>query len=295
MLWLGFVCGALAVAVIALAVKLRLMQRAAEDIRASFGEKLTEDTNTLISVSCGDKHMRRLAADLNAELRLLRAQRRRYQQGDRELKTAVTAISHDLRTPLTAISGYLELLEREDLPSPDAARYLSIIQGRTEAMKGLTEELFRYSMVLSESEAMTPEPLCLNAALEESAAAFYAALTQRGIVPVIHMPEERIIRTLDRAALNRVLSNLLSNALKYSGGDLDITLTAQGQITFANTAQGLTQVQVGRLFDRFFTVEAARDSTGLGLSIAKALTERMGGAITAELRDGRLSITVTFP
>ena len=293
MLWLGLLCAVLAVTVLVLIIKLRLMQKAAEDIRSRFAEKLAEDTNTLIDISCGDRYMRRLAASINDELRLLRTQRRRYQQGDRELKSAVTSISHDLRTPLTAISGYLELLEREDLSS-DAARYLELIQGRTEAMKGLTEELFRYSMVLSETEAMAPEPVCLNAALEESAAAFYGALTQRGIVPAIHMPDRRILRTLDRAALNRVLSNLLSNALKYSGGDLDITLTAQGQITFTNTAVGLTQVQVGRLFDRFFTVEAARDATGLGLSIAKALVERMGGTIAATLKDGRLSITVAF-
>ena len=97
-----------------LLVKIRMMQKSADEIRRIFGECLLEDTNMQITVSSGDRHIRRLAADINRELRFLQVQRRKYQQGDRELKEAVTNISHDLRTPLTAISGYLELLEGEE-------------------------------------------------------------------------------------------------------------------------------------------------------------------------------------
>ena len=92
-----------------------------------------------------------------------------------------------------------------------------------------------------------------------------------------------------------MLGNLLNNALKYSGGDLDVVLEADGTITLSNAAPGLDEVQVGRLFDRFYTVETGRRSTGLGLSIARSLTERMGGAITARYEDGRLSVVLRFP
>ncbi len=104
-----------------------------------------------------------------------------------------------------------------------------------------------------------------------------------------------MVRNLNRAALSRILGNLLTNALKYSGGDLDVTLDGDGTITLSNAAPGLDEVQVGRLFDRFYTVETGRHSTGLGLSIARALTERMGGTIAARYEDGRLRVELRFP
>ncbi len=287
-------CVILAVTVLALGLHIWSMRRAARQIVRELSEKLSEDTNTLISLSTSDGEMRRLAAGLNRELRTLRAARLRYRQGDRELKDAVTNVSHDLRTPLTAICGYLELLEREDL-SPNARRYLGYISERTEAMKSLTEELFRYSVVLSTDGELTPEPVDLNAAVEASAAGFYAALTARGISPEISLPETRVVRMLDKAALGRVLSNLFSNALKYSDGDLSVTLTEEGDVAFSNAAAGLDPVQVGRLFDRFFSLEAARNATGLGLAIARTLAERMGGSIGAAYEGGRLTVTVCFP
>ena len=99
----------------------------------------------------------------------------------------------------------------------------------------------------------------------------------------------------DRSALNRIFSNLLSNAVKYSSGDLKITLKENGEITFENTAETLDEVQVGRLFDRFYTVEDAGKSTGLGLAISRTLTEQMGGTAEAEYKDGRLVIVLKLP
>lgn len=288
--WL--LCAALFIAVLMLCVKVRLLQRAMDEIAERLGEHLSTDTNVLLSLSGRDRHARRLAAELNRHLRLLRGQRRRYQSGDRELKEAVTNISHDLRTPLTAICGYLELLERED-KSPAVARYLALISGRAEVMKQLTDELFRYSVILS-TEALTLEPVDIVSVLEESVAGFYGPLKERGIEPIISLPETPVIRSLDRSLLGRVFGNILNNALKYSGGDLEIVLTSDGTATFTNAAPGLDEVQIGRLFDRFFTVQAARNATGLGLSIAKALVERMGGTINAEYGAGRLTIRVNF-
>lgn len=206
----------------------------------------------------------------------------------------MTNISHDLRTPLTAICGYLDLLEKEE-KSENAERYIGIIRNRSEMLIRLTEELFRYSVILA-GENHTPwEPVDLNRALEESVAAFYTALSERNITPRIRMPEEKVIRILDGSALSRIFSNLLQNAVKYSGGDLEITLSGTGEIVFANTAPGLDEIQLGRLFDRFFTVESARKSTGLGLAIARDLAERMGGSISAEYGEDRLRICICFP
>ena len=294
---IGFwgLAGILVFIIIVLLIKIHLLHKAADEIKGAFTDRMEEDTNVLIDISSRDSHMRNLAESVNAQLRLLRKERRRFQQGDAELKDAVTSISHDLRTPLTAIFGYLELLEKEE-KSETAKRYLNITSGRAETLKQLTEELFRYSVVRAlPEEEFDCEPLDLNRALEDSISAYYGVLKGCRITPVIDMPEEKVIRRLDKGALSRIFANIISNAVKYSDGDLEITLRKDGAVVFANHASNLDEVQVGRLFDRFYTVENAKKSTGLGLSIAKVLTEQMNGVITAEYEKGMIKVKVTFP
>lgn len=278
--------------VFVLLIKIYLMHKAVQEIMEAFEDRLTTDTNTLIDISSRDPHMCQLAAAINVQLRFLRKQQYKYLNGDRELKDAITNISHDLRTPLTAICGYMDLLEKEE-KNENITRYLALIKNRTEAMKQLTEELFRYSVILS-SEDMTLETVHVNGVLEESIAAFYDALTQRGIQPQIHMSGKRIEKQLNQKALSRVFSNILNNVLKYSDGDLEIILHDDGEIVFSNTAAGLDEIKVGKLFDRFFTVETAHSSNGLGLSIAKTLTEQMNGLIMAQYFNEKLSIIIKF-
>ena len=294
MLWLSILCVILAAMVFVLIIKIAILHKAADEIRQGMTKRLEQDTNTLISISTRDRTMCKLADGINKELWILRKERRRYQRGDQELKEAITNMSHDLRTPLTAICGYLELLEKEE-KSENAARYLLLIENRTEVLKQLTEELFRYSIIKSTPKDMSFEIVSLNRVLEESIAAYYAALKERGITPNIQMPEKKVLRQLNRAALSRVFANLINNALKYSDGDLEVSLSEAGEITFTNSASGLNEVQVGKLFDRFYTVETARKSTGLGLTIARTLIEQMNGTITVRYTEKKLSIRILFP
>lgn len=298
-------CGILFGILLFLAVRLFLIHRSLREICSGLSDILGTDTqegistNTLLCVSSGDRCIRLLAAQLNGQLSRLRSRQLQYENGDRELKEAVTNISHDLRTPLTAMAGYLELLQKElaaDGQQSDgkALRYLAILQNRLDTMKQLTEELFRYSILLSVQEE-SPALLSLNRALEDSLIAHWDILEQQGIKPAVSMPENPILRTLDASSLSRIFSNILSNAVKYSDGDLCVTLAADGSITFSNHAAGLTPVTAARLFDRFYTVKTTNFSTGLGLSIARLLTERMGGSIDAVYEEGELCITVQFP
>lgn len=280
-------------AVSAMLIKICILYKSTEEILSGFRRSLEEDTNVLIDISSRDPHMRRLAAEINGQLRLLRSERRRCQQGDRELKEAVTNISHDLRTPLTAISGYLDLLEEEPLSEKQRA-YFGRIRDRAEAMSALTEELFTYSVIISPQELKVRE-LDVVRVLEESLLSFYAVLQKRGITPTLSLPDKPVLRLLDPGALSRIFSNLISNALKYADGDFSVCMTEDCLITFSNTAASLDAVSVGQLFDRFYTVEAGRNASGLGLSIAKNLTKQMGGTIAAHYRDNRLHITLQFP
>ena len=286
-----FLCGFLLCISVLLVLKLYLIKKDLNNLSIEFRNNLESDTNNLLTVSTCDRNVRKLVAEINLGIERLRYHRHRYMNGDRELKEAITNISHDLRTPLTGICGYLELLKDEnDLTAIKS--YISLIQNRVSCLKQLSEELFCYSVVTS-SWVTTQENVILNKALEENLLAFYGTFKKRKIEPVIEIPDTFIPCYIDLPAFNRIVSNILSNVLKYSEGDLYVKLYANGLITFTNSARSLTPVMVERLFDRFYTVETGqKNSTGLGLSIAKTLVDQMGGEIQATYQDKKLTIAL---
>lgn len=293
-LWCIVLICSLALAALCLLAYLLVLRHSLREAAEELDEKLRTDTNTLISISSSDRAMQSLVTHINRQLQELRRERLRLHSGNAELTAAVTNISHDLRTPLTALCGYLDLLEQEP-QTEAAARHLAVIRERTDAMRALTEELFRYSVLTATADELHTEPVCLNDVLEQSLAAAYGALSARGITPSVQLPEEKVIRPLDAAALRRVFDNILSNAAKYSDGDLAVVLAPDGEVTFSNRASALSRVEAARLFDRFYTVDSARGSTGLGLSIAKLLTEKLHGTISADYENETPRICIAFP
>lgn len=281
----------LLVIIFALLLKIFYMRKAIREIKRGFSEKLYTDTNTPIMLSSHDKLVSSLANDINVELKELQKQKHRYIQGDKELKNAITNISHDLRTPLTTICGYLSLLDKEE-KSEHIARQLSIIKNRTFALKQLVEELFRYTTIISDTENSVYTETVINNVLEDCISSYYAIFKEKGITPNINLCEQKIVRSVDKTALLRIFNNIIDNAIKYSEGDLIISLFENGKIVFSNHTSDLNEIQIGKLFDRFYTVNTARKSTGLGLSIAKALIEKMDGNISADYSNNVLSIII---
>ncbi|MBR6258422.1 MAG: HAMP domain-containing histidine kinase [Lachnospiraceae bacterium] len=288
------IAGILMLIVAALCIKIILIKRSIREIADGFAGKIETDTNTLIDVSTGDKDIVMLAEKLNHVLRELRKEHLQYHQGNAELKTAITNISHDLRTPLTAICGYLDMLDKTD-DKEKQARYIEIMKERSGMMKQLTEELFKYSMIISDEEELTTETVYINQLLAECISGFYPALSEKGITPDISISDKRIERNVNKAALTRVFTNLLNNAVKYSDGDLKIILTDECEIVFSNHAKGLSAATVEQLFDRFYTVQTAYNSTGIGLSIVRALVERMHGSVSASYENECLSVRIVLP
>ncbi|MBR6394901.1 MAG: HAMP domain-containing histidine kinase [Ruminococcus sp.] len=285
--------GLLAVIIILLSIKIYLLKRSAREISDSFADRLHTDTNTPIGISSRDKDMIYLADSINTQLKVLRREHHKYTVGDRELKTAIINISHDIRTPLTAISGYLDIMKEMD-KSEEIEKYLDILEERSAVMKQLTEEMFSYSVALSDGVNKDKTEFSVNQLLEDTIIGYYGAISEKGIEPVIEISSNKQLRTLNRSSLGRVFSNLINNAIRYSDGDLSIKMNDEGTIFFSNSASSLTTVQVEKLFDRFYTVESSRNSTGLGLAIARTLLEQMNGTIKAEFDNGILTFVVNI-
>ncbi|MEI3391321.1 MAG: HAMP domain-containing sensor histidine kinase [Clostridia bacterium] len=290
-----------------LIIKIYLNNKDIKKIGENLEEILTNDTNNLITVSTSNKQIKKVAGKLNTELKKLRKVKIQYENGSEELKRTITNISHDMRTPLTAISGYIELMENnieaEEVNNSKSKiirreenkqKYLKIIKRKTSELIELTEQLFKFSTTMDTLWKIDKENCCINEILEEILAEYYSILKKKNIVPEINICNEMIYKNLNKNSLIRIFENILSNMIKYSDGNFKIKLERSGKIIFSNKAKKLDTTTVQKIFDRYFTVENANNVTGVGLSIAKQLVEINEGNIIAKYMDGNLVIEVQF-
>ena len=288
-----------------LIIKIYLNNKDIKKIGENLEEILTNDTNNLITVSTSNKQIKKVAGKLNTELKKLRKVKIQYENGSEELKRTITNISHDMRTPLTAISGYIELMENnieaEEVNNSKSKiirreenkqKYLKIIKRKTSELIELTEQLFKFSTTMDTLWKIDKENCCINEILEEILAEYYSIFKKKNIVPEINICNEMIYKNLNKNSLIRIFENILSNMIKYSDGNFKIKLERSGKIIFSNKAKKLDTTTVQKIFDRYFTVENAHNVTGVGLSIAKQLVEINKGNIIAKYMDGNLVIEV---
>ena len=274
--WLYIIIGALLLVCIVLIIRIYLIKKSIKETEKSLENILKTDTNNLITVS--DKSVKNLASFLNRELKDLRKERLQYENGNQELKRNITNISHDLRTPLTAIRGYVDLLQEENLPQK-GEEYLKIINKKVGELTELTGQLFDFSKTIDTDMDLVKENSCINELLEEALVGYYPIFKEKNIVPEISICEEKVYREINKASITRVFENIFSNVVKYSNGNFKVELKSDGKIIFSNNATSLDATTVQKIFDRYFSVENAKESTGIGLSIAKQLVELNGGSI----------------
>ena len=280
---------------IALTIKLYFMKKSVKEIEAGLKDILKSDTNNLITISSSEKNIKKLATSLNIELKTIRKQKLQYENGNQELKKLVTNISHDLRTPLTAIKGYIDLIEKDKL-SKNQEKYLNIIQKKTNELTELTEQLFDFSKTIDNNIKISKEKCNINEILEEALASYYVIFKEKGIEPQISMCSENVYKKLNKASIIRIFENILSNISKYCVNNFKVELKDDGTIIFANKVKDglLDATTVQKIFDRYFTVENAKKSTGIGLSIAKELVELNDGSISANFTKDTLIIEIKF-
>ena len=276
-----------------LVVKLYLIKHSIKEIKNDFTNILESDTNNIITISSSDKDIKALTINLNNNLIELRNQKLKYENGNQELKKIITNISHDLRTPLTAINGYIDLLKEEDI-SKTQEKYLKIVQRKSNELKELTEQLFEFSKTMDVDINIKKENCCINEILEETLISYYNIFKEKNIIPTVLICNEKIYKAINKNSLIRIFENILSNVLKYSSGDFKVELKNNGEIIFSNKATSLDATTVQKIFDRYFTVENAKKSTGLGLAIAKQLVELNSGSIEANFIKEMLTIKIKF-
>lgn len=279
--------------IICITIKIFLLKYSIKEIEKSFDFILNTDTNSIISISSSDKDIKKLVTSLNRKIIILREQKLQCKNGNDELKKIVTNISHDLRTPLTVISGYIDLIKTEKNEN-NKEEYLKIIKNKTIELNELTNQLFEFSKFIDIDTEMVKEKCCINEILEETLISYYNIFNDKNIIPQINICKEKIYREINKISIIRVFENVLSNAAKYSDGDLNIVMNKDGKIIFSNTAKRLDSTSVQKIFDRYFSVENAKETNGIGLSIAKQLIELNNGKINAKYINKTLIIEISF-
>lgn len=281
------------IVIILLILKILEMKKSIREMEERFTDILKLDTNSLITISSGDKDLRKLGKIINENLKTLRKLEIEYEQGNQELKSSITNISHDLRTPLTAIRGYLDLIDHKNLTKKQKD-YLEYIDIKVKDLISLTEQLFDFSKGIDQNKDMKKEDVNLNQVLEEVICSSYELFKKNKVEPKIYITDKPIVKKLNKEMLKRILENILSNAIKYSEENFIIRLKDDEVIEFSNKTTVLDKISAEKIFDRYYTVENAKKSAGIGLSIAKQLVELNQGKIKATYEKSILKITIIF-
>lgn len=256
-------------------------------------------TNSKISLSFSNKRLERLAQEININLEEKQKIEIEYKRMDKELRQAIANMSHDFRTPLTSIMGYIQLIEDDKTPEEEKKLYLDIVKKRGSALQGLIESFYDISRLEAKEYKFDLKPINLYSIICDLMASFYNDFKGKDIEPNLDISESVLMVIADEGGVRRIFSNLIQNMLRYGDKYVLISLKQQkGRVTtiFQNDAPTLSQEDLPHLFERFFTADRTRSgkSTGLGLAITKQLVEQMGHGITAELIEGRLSVIIEW-
>ena len=220
------------------------------------------------------------------------------QRSEVGLKETITNLSHDIRTPLTSMDGYFQLLLQSE-SEQDRLHYIDVIQSRISVLKEMLEELFTYTKLQNEAYTLESESLDFGKCVRDTVFSFYDELQNRGIMPEITFCEEPLPIIGNEEAVHRTVQNIIKNALEHGNTSLSLDLTREkSEVVFccSNDVQNPDEIDISKVFTRFYKADSARthNSTGLGLFISKGLVERMNGKIVAFLQDNIFTIEIRF-
>ncbi|EOU1470210.1 HAMP domain-containing histidine kinase [Clostridium perfringens] len=252
-----------------------------------------------LRLSLPNKNIENLIAEINTLIDDKRKMENIYKEKDIELREAIANMSHDLRTPLTSIMGYVYLLNDDKLDKEERKEYLKIIEKRSLVLNDLITNFYGLSRIQADQYEIKFEPVNLELVLGEIIAAFYETLDYKFGEPEINIEEGLGPVLGDKQALNRIFTNLIENIIKHGEGEVKISLKKKNKyivMEFSNKAEDLESKDVNRIFEKFFTKDRMRtgQNTGLGLAIVKLLVEKQGQKIEAKKVGNRLVINIIW-
>ena len=244
------------------------------------------------------KSINRLIDSINELLSETAGERRAVEKEDRSLKESLTGISHDIRTPLTSLSGYFQLLVETEDPD-EKARYSAVIKARIRDLESMLENLFSYTKLQDSDYKLPLSRINFTECVIDTTLAFYEQFSEKGISPCIDIDETPAYIHGNTEAAHRILQNILKNALEHGTENISISLHSEGnKIIFrcANKCKTPDKIDISGVFKKFYKADPARrdTSTGLGLTIARELARHMSGTLDATLDGDVFSIDLSL-
>lgn len=267
-------------------------------INRQLAKRLSEHTNQPISLQLMNAELNYLVANMNKCLKAEEMLRLESFQEEKRFKELISNISHDLRTPLTAIRGYQQLLEKGPL-TEEQKQKLSLAQKHAKELERLIDQFFEYSYLTSAEPELHLEKINLTNLAIECIAMFVTQIEERQLSVSIEETGAVFVYA-DQEMCKRIMQNLVRNSIQHASGSIHVRLSVQqgyASLTFANAVTNAANLEPDRLFDRFYTGShhTSRKSTGLGLSIVRLLAEQMGGRASAVIKQSMLAVTVELP
>ncbi len=274
-------------------------QRQVKDICRQLAFLMKHDSNMLIHREFGLGGIGMLSDRLNDLLELRRKEKRYYQEKETLIADTYTNLSHDIRTPLTSLDGYFQLMEACENVE-EQRRYLNIIHERIHSLNEMLEELFMFTKLKNESYRLELTSCCINRILKETVFSYYDDWVRREIQPDIQITEEQLYIDGNKQGLSRIIQNVIKNGLDHGEKKICIALKReqdQAVLRISNQVLASEQIDIEHVFDRFYKADAARSktSTGLGLSIAREFVRRMNGEIGAKIEENEFIVEMSFP
>ena len=293
---MGIICILIAIIIVLIAIIIGY-KREFRKIREEINNNLNQYVN--VKTKSVDKDLEALVEEINLIFDSKQKVVAEKNKTEEELRASIANMSHDLRTPLTSIMGYLQMIRVDNISDNDKNEYMDIIEKRTKSLQQLISSFYDLSRIEGNEYNFDYKKINLSNILCENIALFYNDFINNNIEPIIEIDENIKEIISDESAISRIFSNLIGNMIKHGENFVKIGLNQKDDVIiteFINKATDLTQENVDKLFERFYTVDKSRSdrNTGLGLYITKVLVEKLGYNINANLRDNNLIVSIAW-